>query len=483
MAKKSYTAEPTKLQLCCERGLLALALVVGVYHMLMSIYKYYDAFTGTVLDHLGHILLGSFLAIGAAYCLFAKLKYPKTFGRITGFLRSLLCPETLLIFLFLLWYFISCFSADARYSGDFLTANRSIALDTSVSILVLFPLCLSLSPQKRKTVLHFIIHIIVGLMTVLMAIVLYYVFQPTTLTIPGGEIGMNKATRLCINCNPNTTGAYAAILFMLSIYMLLCQKPLVKVFYGFAVFVHMLVLMLSNSITSYLAVSAFLCITVFMFVFNLFSKKSMKARILFSLGAGVAAVLLFSALRLLTFAAFEAITHFSELIKANSGVRAIELDHANMRYRSMIWGYAIQGMTTDSQRAAFGVTPAGVISLIEMMSDGKIKMYTHNQFLEIGVAMGFPGLILYFIWLVRIAFNCIKVGLAPEDNAARGAFALPVIILGLVIANLTEATLLFYHFLPGAFFFLLCGMVTAEGKQLDLPAFLQLKPNKKKKRR
>ena len=482
MAKKKAFAEPTKLQIHCERGLLVMAIVVGVFHMLMSIYKYYAAFSGTFLERIDYALLGIFLVLCVSYCLFTKLKYPKTFGRITGFLRNLLCPETVLLLLFLLWYLFSCFAVDAKYTGEFLTANRTIAPDIALSLLVLFPLCLCLPKQKRIAVLHLIIHIIVALMTVLMSIVLYYVFQPAVLTVPGGEIGMNANVRLCINCNPNTTGAYAAILFMLSIYMILSQKLLIKIFYGISAFVHMVVLMLSNSVTSYIAVSAFLFVTVFMLIFNLLGTKSMAKRILIGLCAGIAVVALFSALRSLTFTAFEAISHFSEYVNKAPGARTVDLDHDNVHSRQQIWGFAFKGMTSDSHRATFGVTPAGVVTLIDMMSDGLHRLYTHNQFLEIGVAMGFPGLLLYLLWLVLIALHCLKVGFSPESSAS-GTFALPAVVLGLVIANLTEATLLFYHFLPGAFFFLLCGFVTAEGRKLDLPAFLRFTLNKKKKRR
>ena len=87
-------------------------------------------------------------------------------------------------------------------------------------------------------------------------------------------------------------------------------------------------------------------------------------------------------------------------------------------------------------------------------------LYTHNQFLEIAVAHGIPGLLMFLVWLGMIARSCVKIVSGKIESMYKGMIILVGIILLLVVANLTEATLMYYCFFTEGIFFLICGIVT-----------------------
>ena len=100
-------------------------------------------------------------------------------------------------------------------------------------------------------------------------------------------------------------------------------------------------------------------------------------------------------------------------------------------------------------------------------------LYTHNQFLQMGVAFGVPGLLFYCLWLLKTAKQCWKV-------AFKGRYwMIACTILMLVVANLTESYLVAYFYFCGVVFFLLCGMIKTEAAELD--ASDPPKPQRKKK--
>lgn len=471
MSKKIHR-EPSAVQLRFERGLRIGALIVGLYHLLMSIYRYYDEFNGSTLEYMDFVLLGALALAAASYLVFTKMEYPDTMYRVKDFVRGLLCPEMLLLVALLGWYVISCLACGSYYQGSWLRGNAFPLLDTAINVFIFFPLAAYMPENRRTQAVHGVIHAIVGLMTVLMVIVLWNVYQPNVIRVPGGEIGMSADVRLYINCNPNTTGAYAALLVMLCLYMVVSQRPLVKALYGFALFVHMVILMLSNSRTCMIAVTAAFMLVAFVFVWHRLTGAAPARRIALCVLASVLTMLLMSFIRYAVFASFEAITHFSELVARGDrdAIAKISLTAGSMKTRLITWGYSIRAMVYDLHKAIFGVTPIAVKSALELVAGTtSTDIYTHNQYMEIGVSLGFPGLILFLAFLVLTARNCLVIALSREQRPFPGFYVVPAIIFMLVVSNLTEAILLFYHYLNGSFFYILCGWVALESHKLPDP--------------
>ena len=134
-----------------------------------------------------------------------------------------------------------------------------------------------------------------------------------------------------------------------------------------------------------------------------------------------------------------------------------------MNGRTRIWSLSLKAMVYDVQKFIFGVTPVSVISMLRTVSGGSIDVYTHNQFLEVGVALGFPGLCLFVAWTVFILRDAFRMLFVHREKLS--SLVIIAVVAALAIGNLTEATLLFYGFITGSIFFLLCGWISVRGEK------------------
>ena len=114
---KRINREPNVIQLRFELGLRIGALIVGLYHMLMSLYRCYDEFNGSTLEYMDFVLLGALVLAAASYLVFAKMEYPDTMYRVRDFMHRLFCPEMLVLMALFCWYVISCIACGSYYHG------------------------------------------------------------------------------------------------------------------------------------------------------------------------------------------------------------------------------------------------------------------------------------------------------------------------------------------------------------------------------
>ena len=486
---KRINREPNVIQLRFELGLRIGALIVGLYHMLMSLYRCYGGFSGSIFEHMDFVLFGALVLATASYLVFTKMEYPDTMYRVRDFMHRLFCPEMLVLMALFCWYVISCIACGSYYHGTWLKGNAFPLLDTAINVFIFFPLAAYMPENRRRQAIHGVIHIIVSLMTVLMVFVLWNVYHLNIIRLPGGEIGMTADVRLTVCVHPNTVAAYVSLFMMLCLYMILIQPMPAKLLYGFALFIHLVVLILTNSRTCFIAITAsfMLCSAVYTWHRSK-SSSSLKCAVLCVLASSLVFAFFLLA-RKLVFQSFQSITHFSELVALQNGASSaqaasssansashITLKAESMSSRYITWLYSLKAMVYDLHKAVFGVTPISVDSVLDLIAGGDhADVYTHNQFLEVGVCLGFPGLILFIVYIVLIARNCLNVGLSKEQMPYPGYYVMPATIFMLVISNLTEGRLMFYHYQPAAFFFILGGWITLESR--NLPNLFQRKPS------
>lgn len=123
--------------------------------------------------------------------------------------------------------------------------------------------------------------------------------------------------------------------------------------------------------------------------------------------------------------------------------------------RLRIWRVALKAMFVSPRRFLLGATPHGVWNAVLTASNGKINMYTHNQILEIGVALGVPSMVLFLFFIIYMARSSASYVLShPEDRETLMAASFIAIML---LFNLFEATLLFYRFINSYPFFFFVG--------------------------
>lgn len=463
---KTEMTEPARVQIVWEQGLVWLATVFGGYHMFLSIYKYYNKIFDLLPSFIDYALAVLLAASALGYVVFTAIRFPSSIKRVRGTLKRFLRAEDLLLLIMLIWLFFSSLSVSKEQNGNWLYNNRYSIFDFSVSVLILFPLARYWSVRYGKKPLYGLLHVILLLTTAAMVIVLITVFKGEIRDMPAGQIGMTSNIRLVINSNPNTTGAYACILFSLSLYMAAAHKRLLRAFYLAAAVVHLAILVLSNSQTSFIASSFGLAAGVYLLIWRYLTLKETWQRVVLGLIAAAVSVILMLAIRRGIFALFEAVTHFSERLGRQEVDAAREIGSGtSVSSRIEIWKFSLKAMFYSARQFFFGVTPVSVTSLISIVSDGKYDMYTHNQFLEIGVALGVPAMFVYLAWSLLMFRHCIKICFSKTSQLSFSDQLLPVVLFVLVVSNLAESVLMFYYFLPGSIYFLVSGYVKADAQE------------------
>lgn len=370
----------------------------------------------------------------------------------------------------MIWYFISCLAMNETYKANWLEYNRKPLIDTLITLLVCFPMGAALAKENDTVhkVLNIVIHALILAWTVFIVYILIHVFQLELIYLPnGGQIGMNRQAALCLNCHYNTTGAWQTLFFLGSLCMAIRSRNIfVKVLDFIAALIHFIPLVLSNSRTSFIAAAAGFVGMVFVAVYHGLSPanghKPLSRKILHYLIPACIAIVagaLFLVLRSYVYQLFQSVTHFNELVLGNDDSamvrKVIDSTTSTLTGRTYIWIGALKGMVSTVQRFFLGVTPPGVNSLISLMTDGKFNVYTHNEILEIGVAIGVPAMIAFIVWF----FIILKSGYTLVRRDTSREWGPIVLILALMLGNMAEATLLFYQYITGMVFFFVCGWV------------------------
>lgn len=124
--------------------------------------------------------------------------------------------------------------------------------------------------------------------------------------------------------------------------------------------------------------------------------------------------------------------------------------------RLEVWTAALKALVTDPpQRLLTGTSPDRVFQAIYVASGEKHRKYAHNQFLEFALTTGIPSLIVFLLFLAYTIRNIRRLlHKRPADPMVR---LLPVLFAILLLANMTESTLLFYQFPSAYVFFFICG--------------------------
>ena len=477
MAKR-IPAEAGKAQILYENILKWFAFGIGAFHVSLSIlYYFFESVTVTLRKVEKWAVLALILA-AVFYLFYTKAKFPRLMPRIKTFLRGMFRPEAVLLVILFVWYIICTISADGRYTANFFEINDMHLFNVFVDAMILFPMAYYLSEDREK-VFGIAFGVLTAIMTVTMLYVFWNVLHLNIINLPdGGQIGMTQiaddtrinAVRLSMNCHPNTTGAYSEVIMMICLCMVLKKKGIVRIIYILAFAVHFITMILANSRAClYASILAIMLITAKV-LFDYLNRKKLLIRLLICAAAAGLAGAAVLVLRNLIFNEFENITHMSALLRemkeaataapGSTAAAAAETENAarelsmNVSGRQIIWKAAIASVFSDLKHILCGVTPVGVISEINIHSNGVFKEYAHNQFLEIAVSLGLPGLIVFCVWLYRQASYCIK-----DTLKTAGAY-LPAVILMLVAANMMESTLMFYWFLPESVFFLITGIMT-----------------------
>lgn len=473
-------------------------VAVGMFHILylMGIYAIGGSYplwqTVTGVDRWLPLLV--FIAAGV-WLLLVSLCDPGQKKRCFTAIRKRMTADQILLTLLFVWCLIGClvlqsgsgheFFTYMDASGTWMGLNQSATFsmndrplrDMVISFFVLYPLGSLFGEKERRRVLNGVICILAAAASFVAALVLFNLMNNRITELPGGQAGLDSANLLVIACNSNTTGAFSAMLLLLFGYMIVvCRKIPVKVVFGLAAVLQFALLCLSGSRAAIYSVAAAAAVVGFRVVWSskiTFSDQRVKLAVGAVIGIACAAAVL-----LVSGAVQDAVVKSIVSASQETGAEASTYVKSGLSGRTNEWRDSLNATFANSQNAIAGVTPAFVEYAIGMMrNEPDNAKYAHNQFIQMLLAFGLPGLGLYIAWLVDLAKRCFRVGMKTVY------FMLPVTVLMLIIGNLAESYLVAYSYFCGSVFFLVCGMVKCEDEALKEREAAQSRMNRGKKKR
>ena len=405
------------------------------------------------------------------YIILTFVVWPATLHRVKDFFKRLVSPAQILCVVFFLLYIVSC-AANTIFNGEpWFQYNDWWLLDAFLNCVVLFSLPHIFSEEKAKKIIDIILFVVSTAGTLAAFWALWNLFHLNIVLLPSGApVGMSPEYEFYFGCHYNITAATALCFILICFYMIATQGWNLKAVYIFALIPHTMILLLTNSRTAFVACLSAYASALFLIVWNKFSGKEKKYRIILSILASFVAVCLLCAARPLSFKVFDSVTHFSEQINneyLSQGI-AIQEDEGEqftrsingMMNRSYVWYAARTVMVSDPKITLFGTTPYGAPDALSNF-DGEYypRAHAHNEILQMGVSLGIPAMVLFIIFLGLIGIKSIRLGLIEGNKHFKGAYILPVVFLALFVLTLGEAYLFGYFSIMGCLFFLFSGWI------------------------
>ena len=412
----------------------------------------------------------NFLAViviaAAIYLGIASRRQPETIDKVWRFLKANCGFEQLFLTALFFWYILVCAIHENGEGIPYLQLNDRGIFIVGLSAFVLFPFANIVGRKRARKVIEGMIHVMVIIYTWVSAWALTKLFAQEETILPSGEaITMHKGEALRIGAHPNITGILAVIMIGFCLYMILVKRLWVKIAYTAAMLVHMTVVALSNSRTSFvIMVCMVLTILVIRFRdriaqwklvresgerlahFEFMNKlrvgrmvrgnqetdesrtadrqdgrqarnskegsranwqlpefaRSRTALIIAGVAAAALFIFILVRLRIWLVSTSADMIGRTDTMRARWGV--------DLNGRGPIWQACFAVMFASPQNFFFGITPANVRE--QLFATGLIEIYqphAHNVLLQVGTSLGVPAMILYIAFLVKVCARCVRI--------------------------------------------------------------------------
>lgn len=450
-----------------EKHIIYAATVLALNHLTLSIVVNINELVEDVLKKADLLLFFTVFGLTVTYLLilFGDREGKK---KIAVVLKKYFSKEQILLFVLCFWLCMSIIIS--LYDGKSIMIKDNIfCLYNSIIVtLIFFPIGRYYFKYELSSVIVFLCRFFVVVFTMLSLFILITAFSVQSYNM--GYLfpfGLNENYQLCVNCNPNVTGMYSAVsVLMCLIVLFMSEHKLSRILYGICGGLNFIILLLSNSRGSFIGFSLGVCLIVEVKILNKYAKKNLLLKILIALLLFAITFGILLLLRSTFFSLFDYITKYSEVIGRDTENVERDLNPMYSSGRLDIWKYSIKWLFSTPQNIFFGASPRGVNEAISLISNNEFNTYTHNQFLEIAVAIGIPGVLVYTIWLFLIARHCILLLVNFIGSKLHNLIIPACVIFAIVIINLVEAYLLFNLNFVGIFFMLLCGYVSGEKQKI-----------------
>ena len=417
--------------------------ILAEYHILWNLfYPYLWKFPYQQIEFAFAICL-AFVAV--LYTVRNAIKRHNNIGHILGRYKNCVTFEHTFTIALFLWFVIDCLLQQTIDSANYLRINDWKLFCSGMAAFVFFPFVKVVGVKSSKDVIERMIHVIVLPYSVFWGWLLWQYFHLNFVTFPSSnQLKMVGAHWLEAGINRNTTAAHSAVMLALCIYMIATQRKKSKTLYLFAAIVHIIVVMLTDSRTSYVAVICTICATVLIglcrsYCFRGASVICIIKRLLLIAVITILCVIILAVIRKGTFVILDYCLQMYNGGSFDPTTAISSLD--NLDGRDVIWISTIKMLLSSPKRLLIGVIPSQVgITLINM---GLLKIriaHCHNVLLEVGASLGVPTMLLYAWFLFSIFWRCIRM-IGAKVQQYEFAWVILIVLICLVVIDMAESFL------------------------------------------
>ena len=491
------------------------AVLLAAVYLETSIYHHVLPDLEKLIDILQwYALILALLAI--VYLIFIVSRNLPKGQRKDYFLRRFGSYEQMYLIFVFFWYIVTVALRQYLEGGNRFKTNDLWMFITGMVAFLYGPFARYSGAEKAKKTIECLLHLLIVPYAIFVAWVIWNYFHLNFVTFPSGRQLQLEAPAILhyTGVNHVSIGRQAFVMLGLSLYMIITQKPLVKILYSldFAVFFAFLVL--TNVRTSWYMASAMMACAAFVFCWNRLEKRRAIQRtavgILLAVAVAVSCHLLRDGVFLLLKNAWAAENRTVEITASaetklapgqtarqlqtlscrgaevsmpspkmqqlETEVSAAEEDDStdykrtignnmfSLEERIRLYRASLFVMFTSRYRFLFGVTPADVVPTLRgVYGVSKTFPYghAHNFFLQMGVAFGVPTMIATIVFAGSLLVRSIRVIFINRKKLFSGAWMICLMVLFFLAADMFESGLnaSLDFFCPA--FYLLAGWLVA----------------------
>ena len=472
-----------------------------------------------------HFLQFAFLVlafVAILYLITARRPGFGTWPEKKQWLRGFCSYEQLYILYVFFWYIICVLMRNVVVGGSWFKRNDPWMFITGMMAFFMVPFARYTSFRGTKKPIECLMHLVVIPFAVFTAYNLWRYFHGNMLIFPSGHhlYFENRFMMSYSNMHRNFLGRQNMVMLAFSLYMIITQKPAVKLVYVLCFPVFLFALIMTNSRTSWYTAALIMVCAAFLYCWNALDDRKMFLRLLVSLL--VAAAVAFTAhwVRGQTFvwldqaqtrlgfvdtvpaeptaeatdvfqaqsvytlrplsrtetrhaeAAAPALLSAEEGDSAASQARSFDDNLSTIGNRLPVYKACFQAMFDRKYQFFFGVTPVSVDSTIKQF-DGVLQDFNyghaHNFFLQMGVSFGFPTMIATIVFAFSLFLRSIRVIFINRKKLFSGAWMVCLMVLAFLASDMLEAGLNSDNDIFCASFYLLAGWVVLLDRQSREP--------------
>lgn len=375
-------------------------------------------------------------------------------------------PGQTVLLVFFLWFLFSCY-INRAYS---FFGSSHLWLTHVAVLFALFPQPADRSAHAVLWEAELTAHLLAVLLLPVYLCGIYASFMQSPVDIGVGiAIGMIGEQRLHLFAHPNTVGYVALISLLLSCYVIIRRRGILRAAHVLNVCVLFLGIGLTQSRTSSIALSVAVALIAFC---------ALHGRMKRMLPAAAAALLTAALCLTLQQVTWPALASLSNYLHASAEAstssdtavlppaddpaadplpdapdaptdQMIDIETRPLNYyfstfsgRTVLWSGALSFLADHPIKLITGVSQVGVQeTLIPYCPEIAVLGDTHSTYVQQLVSVGLPGLLLVVVFLLCQVKPIVQVLRIPSRDALRGAYVLPTIPIALAIISLMETIL------------------------------------------